>query len=675
MSEFHTFATRAHERFNHMSEGELFVVDIDGDTLWAEYLAAFPEGTNPIYITNTEHDCSCCRNFIKNIGNVIAISDSGKRRTIWDMDDDVPEPYAVVAYALDKLVRNAPIVSVFRPTEPSYGAEQSRMLKADGTVHVWKHFHAKIFSRHLVKEPATKRGELNTTARVFERGLKELTEEALLQVRELIDSNALYRGAEHDPALREFVQMKSLYMQHGAPYDRADFVWANIGNRAARFRNTVIGTLVRDLSEGVDMEQAVRSFEQNVAPTNYKRPTALITPRMVESAMKTIGELGLEPALERRFANIGDVSVNDVLWVDNADRVEMKGGVRDVLMAAAQVPTTVAGEVKEISVGQFLSLVMPKATSISMLVKNAHLGNFVSLTAPVHAHDAQLFKWGNNFGWSYDGNITDSIRERVKKAGGNVDAKLRFSLSWFNYDDLDLHVKMPDGETIYFRNPRVTGRGAGVRDGLDVDMNAGMGRTREGVENISFSAPKDGFYQVSVNNFCKRESSDVGFTIEVASGSGVMQCTYKQAVSDRDTKLVGTFEVKDGRVVSLKLGGNVVAEGLPQQKWGISTETEVRVRTIMHSPNHWGDSAVGNKHTIFMLEGCKNDQPTRGIYNEFLHGSLEVHRKVFEVLGEKTKCPVVDEQLSGLGFSSTKGDSVMLRVKGEKLNQTYKVVF
>lgn len=670
MSEFHAFATRVHERFNRMSEGELFVVDVPGDTLWAEYLAAFPEGTNPVYITNTEHDCSCCRNFIKNIGNVLAISDSGERRTVWGNWEDFPAPYDTVGYKLDKLVRNAPIVSVFRPTEPRYGAEQSRMLKADGTVHVWKHFHAKIFSRHLVKDPATMRGALNTTAQVFERGLKELKSEALAQVMDLINSNALYRGEEHKGAVQEFVNAQNAYNKHLAPHDRADFVWAFMGNRAARFRNTVIGTLVIDLSNGVDLETAVRSFESKVAPTNYKRPTALITPRMVESAMATIKELDLEPALERRFAKLSDVSVNDVLWVDNETASVMKGGVRDVLMAAAQVPTTVAGEVKEISVGQFLSLVMPKATSISMLVKNAHLGNFVSLTAPVHAHDAQLFKWGNNFGWSYDGNITDSIRERVKNAGGNVDAKLRFSLAWDNTDDLDLHVHTPNGARIYFGYRKAQG------GHLDVDANGMDGMRDDPAENVAFQDPVDGIYKVQVHQYSKRQTSNVGFTLQAATQGQVMEFKHPKAVGSKAYVDIGEFEVRGGVIVGVtRTNPNVEQGSVSKQKWGISTETEVRVRTIMHSPNHWGDSAVGNKHTIFVLEGCKNDQPTRGIYNEFLHSSLEVHRKVFEVLGEKTKCPVVDEQLSGLGFSSTKGDSGMLRVKGDKLNQLYKVVF
>jgi hypothetical protein len=63
---------------------------------------------------------------------------------------------------------------------------------------------------------------------------------------------------------------------------------------------------------------------------------------------------------------------------------------------------------------------------------------------------------------------------------------LRVSLSWFNYDDLDLHVYEPAGrgvssfsDHINFGNKR--GWTGGV---LDVDMNAGHGHTRDAVENV-----------------------------------------------------------------------------------------------------------------------------------------------------------------------------------------------
>jgi hypothetical protein len=97
--------------------------------------------------------------------------------------------------------------------------------------------------------------------------------------------------------------------------------------------------------------------------------------------------------------------------------------------------------------------------------------------------------------------------------------------------------------------------------------------------------------------------------------------------------------------------------------------------TLTISPLYWDGNATGNKHWFFMLAGCKNPEPTRGIYNEFLLGHLDKHRKVFEVLGDKIKCPVADEQLSGVGFSSTIRATVTVLVKTERAQKLYNVNF
>ena len=127
--------------------------------------------------------------------------------------------------------------------------------------------------------------------------------------------------------------------------------------------------------------------------------------------------------------------------------------------------------------------------------------------------------------------------------------------------------------------------------------------------------------------------------------------------------------MKNGKVEDLK---SPLLEGTASQdKWGIKTETLVPVNIIAFSPNHWGDNKIGAKHLIFGLRDCKNPEPTRGIYNEYLRSDLEKHRKVFEVLGSKTKCKPTDDQISGLGFTAARGDSVTVVVNG----RPYKLVF
>jgi hypothetical protein len=54
---FSTFADLVAESFQKSAKGNsVFVTRIDGDDLYAAYLQAFPEGTNPIFKKRTEHD-------------------------------------------------------------------------------------------------------------------------------------------------------------------------------------------------------------------------------------------------------------------------------------------------------------------------------------------------------------------------------------------------------------------------------------------------------------------------------------------------------------------------------------------------------------------------------------------------------------------------------------------
>ncbi len=94
----------------------------------------------------------------------------------------------------------------------------------------------------------------------------------------------------------------------------------------------------------------------------------------------------------------------------------------------------------------------------------------------------------------------------------------------------------------------------------------------------------------------------------------------------------------------------------------------------MNSPNHWDDHTTGNKHYFFVIDGCINPESTRGFYNEFLTNDLLEHKRVFELLGSKTKTEETDEQLSGLGFSSTVRNSIVCKVYGS-FNRTLKINF
>lgn len=670
MASFVDFSEAVRWQFDKMAYHQLFVTDISKDDMWQLYLDSFPEGTNPIYRERREYDCSCCRSFIKAAGNVIAVID-GQRVSIWD-NLEVDGHYKIVATSLSELVKSAPIRNIFLHDQKNLGVDYNREMTDDGKVITWNHFFYKLDSSFVSQDRGTRFSEVQSSVSVFKRGLEEITEESLNVVLDLIDQNSLYRGKEHRPAVAAFAKEFKDYYEAS---NTEDFPWVRgvaIGG-LARFRNSVIGTLVVDISEGKTLDEAVSSFEAKVAPQNYKRTSALVTKGMIDQAKKKVEELGIRDSLSRRFANKDDITVNNILFVHRPTELKEPEDVFGEMAKEVKVKAQKFDKVEEVPVESFIKDILPKVNKIEVMVENQHANKLMTLVAPVTPQAKNIFKWDNNFSWSYNGNVTDSIKERVKKAGGNVDGVLRCSLSWFNYDDLDIHVREPKGgRHIYFsnnKNPSTTGE-------LDVDMNAGGNNSRSPVENIVWTNKAkmlQGAYELWVHNFCKREDKDVGFNVEVEyKDGGIYRFAYDKKVRQDENVPVAKFNFSHTK-------GIEVIESLPltqtsQELWGISTQHFHNVSMVMNSPNHWDGNETGNKHWFFIIEGCKNPESVRGFYNEFLDNNLTPHRKVFEIMSAKMEVPYTDDQLTGLGFSSTQRNSVVCKVSGS-FTRVIKIIF
>ena len=669
--DFATIKTAVAKQFDTMSKGELFRTDVPNDDLWATYLGSFPEGTNPIYRERTEHDCRCCKQFIRAVGNVVAIVDN-KLVSIWDCEVG-DQNYQVVVDALASLVKSKPIVGVFTHFEPRAGTDKNFEDTVNG-VKTWTHFFVNVPKRFVKKstEASPYLGEQRSTFGLFLRGLKEITEDSVDTVLELIAQKSLYRGEEHEHTLKAFSQWQKEF-KRVAMEEQENFVWSLIKAapmNVSRVRNTAIGTLLVDLSAGMELDDAVKSFEAKVAPTNYKRPTALVTKSMIDKAKKTVEELGLTSALERRYATINDITINNILFADRSTPAHLSGDVFDTLATKADKPKSL-DKVEEIGIEDFLTNILPKATTLEVMLDNAHTGNLVSLIAPSDPTAKPLFKWGNRFSWSYAGEMADSIKERVKQAGGNVAGDLCCRLAWEYTDDLDFHMYEPDGGHIYFSNK---GRKSSCGGMLDVDANGMSGMMDHPVENIFYeklSSMKEGEYRLVVHNY-RRRSNGVGFEVEIDIGGQIHRIEYGQTVQAGKHVEVATLGY-------MKSKGIEIVQSLPSTKsvkrvWNIDTNTFQPVDVVMMSPNYWDGEATGNKHYFFMLRGCRNDGQARGFFNEFLNNDLTQHRKVMEMVGSKMKTEESEHQLSGLGFSSTQKNSLLCRVKGS-FTRVVKIVF
>lgn len=658
------------KNFTEISTNRLFETDVDKNYLWNLYLDSFPEGTNPIYRERRYYDCSACRHFIKNIGGTVYIDSALNVHSIFEFDTH-SETFQPVMNALAAYVKSRPITDIYLNDSSNVGVNQTRELLDGGTVMTWEHFFVKLppymYVNHRVSIPIEK-AKVRDRKNVFKRSLDEISMDAIDTVLELIHSNSLYRGEEWKNAISTLKDFKASYSN--IPDNKKDlYAWRtalSLDDVIGRIRNHSIGVLLIDISEGMDLDSAVRRYEKIVAPTNYKRPKAIYTKKMLEDAKQTLTDLGYMGSLNRRFATLDDITVNNILF-SNRDAIQRIGGsIFDEMMDEVSIDPKRFSRVEEVNIEKFVADILPTAREVEVLLENRHAPNMVSLIAPADKNAKSMFKWNNGFSWAYSGNITDSVmRERVKSAGGNVDGDLRFSIQWnedgMDNSDLDAHCIEANGYEIYFgsaKKPRLSP----TRGQLDVDVIRPNGNVA--VENITWANRKsmrEGRYGFYVHQYsgCTRH----GFRAEIEFGGTIYSFDY--------SKPTRTGEVVKVAEVYLDQNGNFsIKELLPsnvstREIWGLKSNTFVPASVIMYSPNYWDEQqAIGHRHYFFMLKDCINSEQPNSFYNEFLKNELDQHKRVMEALGSKLAVVDADDQLSGLGFSATKRNDVIVKVKG-----------
>lgn len=681
--DFINFKRAIQEHFARLSESaeHLYEVEVDKDELWNLYLDSFPAGTNEIYRERREYDCSCCRQFIRSIGNAVFIEDA-VIHTIWELTD-LGSTFQPVADALDGYIKSHAVTDVYVSKFAKIGTNKNHEQLSDGGVKTWVHLYLELPAKFVdtsKRSLGDLKGPFRDTKNVFKRSLEEITDDAIDTVLELIGQKSLYKGEEWQHALEEFKKYKAMYAATPEKL-RDNFAWeqsTKAGMTIGRIRNHSMGTLLVNISQGMNLDEAVRKYEAIVAPTNYKRPKAIYTKKMLEDAKKTISDLGYLPSLGRRFATLDDITVNNILFANRnaVQRIQPANDIFSEMEKDISVDPKRFSRVQEISIEDFIKNVLPTTTSVEAFLENRHAANMVSLIAPTDKDSKTMFKWANGFSWAYSGNITDSdIRENIKMAGGKVDGVLRFSIQWNDEDycpnDYDAHCKLPAGrKEINFSN---------IFDGLtrgelDVDIVRPIDG-RPAVENIiwpSVSHMVKGSYLMYVHCYSYRGGTS-GFKAEIEFDGVTHSFEYSKGL--RQGEIVKVAEVIYDPATGFSIKPLIPDKVSAKDIWGLKSNQFVPVSVVMYSPNFWDEQdGIGHRHYFFMLKDCVNPERPNGFYNEFLKPELEQHRRVFEALGSKAAVQDVADQLSGLGFSATKRNNLLVRVTGAT-ERVLKIIF
>ena len=670
-----------------------FRVNVPKRELWNTYIEYFRRTRpNDIFRINNRHDCSCCRHTIYDIGNMVSINpEDYSIESIWDNVEDIPEEYHELCAEMSKLIHSEVVSEVFLYPGRRIGSDYNFRLLEDETTVKFHHLYARINENSVTSQVNTHVAEFAAKRGTLKRAIEEISMSAVDMVLDLIQDDNLYRGDQYLSMVKNLKQYKEEYskLSGGAA---ENYIWDKAVNGdiyTASIRNTAIGVMLTSLSEGMDLENAVHQYEVVTAPTNYKRAKPIYSQRQVEEMQKCIQDLGYEGSLKRRFATLDDVDINNVLFINRSLSTMLDTDVFSEMKKEAQVKEASYKNAPEVSVEEFLNQYLKNTSQVSVLFTPNLSDNMVSMIAPEDKTAPSMFKWDNPYSWAYAGNITDSMmKDEVRRKGGNVDnAYVRFSIMWNDIksdhddSDLDAHCDItgPAGLNrvgyIYYNNMRSCG---GM---LDVDIQYPSSGV-PAVENIAWDKDNKNILrnlilEFSVHIYSNRGNTR-GFKAEIEIDGKVYRYNYPHPVGRSGTKVPVAILYFDNNGDLGKIDHKLDTTFASTEIWKLKTNRFVPVSTIMWSPNYWRDNQVGNKHLFFMLKGCVNPETPNGFYNEFLQDELyRNNKRAFEVLGSKLCVPVSDNQLSGIGFSSSRkyDDLIVQLIDQNNKKQVVKIKF
>lgn len=686
--------------------GKLFRASVDGNAIWQLYLSSFVQ--DPIFRdpASTAHTCNLCNNFIRRYGNIVALDENFNLMTIFDIE--VEGEYLPVVKNLSFQIKGAAIKSVFFEShlelatlsyEPqtknrevyrlgiAKNVKRYAQAEADlypGTVTAnevisFHHLHLDLPHRFVIKnnESIESLNAKYTSAKeVFQRGMQEIPLDTLQLVRDLILQGSLLDGTPHLSKVERMIELKVEYDSLNGKFNMDNWCWATTYNLPiAKFRNELIGTLCVELAEGVELNKACQTWNQRVDPVNYMKVKSPITQRQIDEAMKFTVDNDYVDSFNRRLATLDDINVSEILHSNIGT-----GEIKNVTIFDKLKPTASTRHkrsefegVEEIHIDKFMTDILPTCTSVEAFLTNVHEGYMVNLTTPINKESKPIFKWDNNYSWTFSGNLAgkSQIKEAVKLAGGKVDGVLNFRLAWNDSDktdnsDLDAWASEPNGTKIGFSTDYRKDRGRNGNDRtpysgqLDVDNTSPNGKMA--VENITWkdkSKMANGVYKVWVHQY--RAHNSQGFKAEIEVDGETYLYSYDQSVN-------GSIQVAE---ITLANGEFSVKHLLPEmgnssrEIYNLETNKFHKVNLVCLSPNHWGKNQVGNKHYLFMLEECHTKNKIRTFHNENLKADLlEHHRKVMDVLGNQCSTSGDNKQLAGLGFNATVRDELIVRLSG-----------
>jgi hypothetical protein len=378
--------------------------------------SAFLESFEEAY--RQEHNCSTCRRFISMYGNAVYILEDGSLKSaLWD-PEDAPAGFEDALATLKHSVESAGVVDTtfYYPGNSATGGEWGAH-ESGGFNHLYVPEEITRSFSSTRQTNRTCRAAYRERHRVLVSGLFKLGEartELFKKALLILQSAEIQSGEKFIPWVKWLYKVSTMKdtVKNKLHLSNLLFKEATIApNGWCEFRDSTVGTLLENIQSGMSTDQIIRFHNKIVAPWVYQRPTAAPTEGNVQQAEKLIAELGLETALQRRFATLDEVlAFTTPLWSTTPEPAkESKGGIfGDIARKGDDQKPKAENEVSEVYGGVktfdvFARTILPTAQRIRLHfnVPRTNLGGILTGVDPAAGRlfSYETDKARNPFNW------------------------------------------------------------------------------------------------------------------------------------------------------------------------------------------------------------------------------------------------------------------------------------
>lgn len=385
------FGASIKERFSAVVGNGLPLFTTDADGLFDIFLANLPAEARQHYT------CNACKHFVHRYGGLVYIADSGVATpAIWD-EAAVPKFFRDSVKLMKKAVAKAKVTGVFLSGNAVLGHPVTGS---------WEHMSVALPRRMVfasrLKTAGQAMAEKREDYRIVNSAIQEYRLTVVNQAITLLKSESLYRSDKVLGVAEWFGTLLAKLESAQNSQIKANIKWLAVATAPTGFchvKSSMIGTLLDDIKDGMELGALTRRFKEKMDPFHYLLPQAAPTQGNIEQAEKIVEKLGIANSLKRRFAKFEEIP--HFLW-RIAPKVEapQSGGVFSHLAPkGVSEPEVMNLPSATMTWEKFRRTVLPEAETIE-----ARINNPSACMALITASDPDapnILRWDNSFSWYF----------------------------------------------------------------------------------------------------------------------------------------------------------------------------------------------------------------------------------------------------------------------------------